>query len=168
MEVFKVFLVFLRLCLCLYYCLFSLPITLITCISVWGTISPKHCRDDPVMTAQNNMQGKVVKMLNWYICSIYFSISGKLPLTPSPLDWAICLWMRRQWYAQEKWNFSSVFNNFSCLRNCPDWSIESSWNSLKGLSCTNRREINVGARGSSPLTQTQISFFQWENLYFDA
>ena len=63
-------------------------------------------------------------------------------------------------------NFLSFFNHFGCLENCPDWSIERSWNSLKGLSCTNRREINVGARGSSPRTQSLCQTHIYFSLFW--
>ena len=55
---------------------------------------------------------------------------------------------------------------FSCLENCLDWSIERSWNFLKGLSCTNRREINVGARGSSPRTQSLCQTHIYFSLFW--
>ena len=49
-------------------------------------------------------------------------------------------------------------------------SFGSSWNSLKGLSCTNRKKINVSARGSRTPThslyQTHDSFSQWGSFIF--
>ena len=63
---------------------------------------------------------------------------------------------------------SSSKSSFSSL--LIEWSFGSSWNSLKGLSCTNRKKINVSAWGSSPPThslyQTHDSFSQWGSFIF--